>query len=102
MRIMFKIKTWYYLELLTPETTKLLGSTKNKITKDENEESMPHLEITDLVLHYVKSVEIRSYFWSIFPCIRIEYGYLRIQENRTINNSVFGHFLCSINTLWYC
>ena len=30
---MFKIKTGYYLELLTPETMKLLGSTKSKITK---------------------------------------------------------------------
>ena len=35
-RITFKIKTEYYLELLTPETMKLLGSTKSKITKDEN------------------------------------------------------------------
>ena len=32
-RIGFKIKTGYYLELLTPETIKLLASTKNKITK---------------------------------------------------------------------
>ena len=45
-RITFKIKTEYYLELLTPETMKLLGSTKNKITKDEIGESVPHLEIT--------------------------------------------------------
>ena len=35
-RITFKIKTGYYLELLTPETMKLLGSTKSKITKDRN------------------------------------------------------------------
>ena len=34
-RITFKIKTGYYLELLMLETTKLLGSTKSKITKDE-------------------------------------------------------------------
>ena len=32
-RIMFKIKTELYLELLMPETVKLLGSTKSKITK---------------------------------------------------------------------
>ena len=31
-RITFKIKTVYYLQLLTPETVKLLRSTKNKIT----------------------------------------------------------------------
>ena len=35
-RITFKIKTSYYLELLTPETMKLLRSTENKIAEDEN------------------------------------------------------------------
>ena len=30
---MFKIETGYYLELLTPKTMKLLGSTKHKIKK---------------------------------------------------------------------
>ena len=29
---------------------KLLGSTKSKITKDENGETVPHLELTELVL----------------------------------------------------
>ena len=48
-RITFKIKTEYYLELSTPETIKSLGSTKNKITKDENCENVPHLEITEVV-----------------------------------------------------
>ena len=33
-RVTFKIKNGYSLELLTPETTKLLRSTKNKIIKD--------------------------------------------------------------------
>ena len=42
-RITFKIKTAYYLELLTPETMKLLGSTESKITKDKNGENVPHL-----------------------------------------------------------
>ena len=31
----FKIKTGYYPEHLTPETMRLLGSTKNKTTKDK-------------------------------------------------------------------
>ena len=47
---MFKIKTGYYLELLTPKTMKLLGSTKRKITKDKNGEKVPYLEITEVVL----------------------------------------------------
>ena len=40
----------YSLELLTPETLKLLGSTKHKITKNKNDENVPHLEITEVVL----------------------------------------------------
>ena len=49
-RVTFKIKNGYSLELLTPESIKLLGSTENKITKDENGENVPHLEITEVVL----------------------------------------------------
>ena len=49
-RITFKIKTECYLELLTPETMKLLGSNKSKKTKDKNGENMPHLEVTEVVL----------------------------------------------------
>ena len=49
-RIIFKIKIEYYLELLTPETMKLLESTKSKITEDENGENVPHLEITEVAL----------------------------------------------------
>ena len=49
-RVTFKIKNGYSLEFLTPETIKLLGSTKNKITKDKNDENVSHLEITEVVL----------------------------------------------------
>ena len=49
-RITFEIKTGYYLELSTPETMKLRGSTKSKIAKDENGENVLHLEITEVVL----------------------------------------------------
>ena len=49
-RITCKIKNGYYLELLTPETMKLLGSAESKISKDENGENVPHLEIVELVL----------------------------------------------------
>ena len=49
-RVTFKIKTRYYLELLTPEIMKLLGNTKSKITKDENGENVPYLDITEVVL----------------------------------------------------
>ena len=46
----FKIKNGYSLELLTPETTILLGRIENKITKDKTGENIPHLEITGVVL----------------------------------------------------
>ena len=49
-RIMFKIKTGYYLEFLTLGMMKLLGSTKSEITKDENGENVLHLEITEVAL----------------------------------------------------
>ena len=53
---MLKTKTGYYLKLLTPETIKLLRSTKSKITKDENSENVPYLEITDVVLAHCNIV----------------------------------------------
>ena len=43
-RIVFKIKTGYKLELLTPETMKLLGSTKKDVDKDKDGEIVPKLE----------------------------------------------------------
>ena len=49
-RVAFKIKNRYYLELLTPETMKLLGSAESKITKDKNGENVPHLEVVELVM----------------------------------------------------
>ena len=48
-RITFKIKSGYYLELLTPETVKLLGSTVRKINKDKNGENVPNLEVAEVV-----------------------------------------------------
>ena len=49
-RITFKIKDGYSLEFLTPETMKLLGSTKSKISTNENGENVPRLEITEVIL----------------------------------------------------
>ena len=36
---------------------KLLGSTKSKITKNENRENVPHLEITEVVLIHCNIVK---------------------------------------------
>ena len=40
----------FLFKLLTPETMKLLGSTENKITKEKNGETLPHLGIIEVVL----------------------------------------------------
>ena len=66
-RITFKIKDGYSLELLTPETMKLLGSTKSKINKDKNSENVPHLEITEVVLVHCNIInKIQEYCILLF------------------------------------
>ena len=68
-------RIWYFNDCFKFST---LGST----SQYGNLSQAMHLHYTWLS-HYVKSVQIRSYFWSVFSCIW------------TRNNSVFGHFLCS-------
>ena len=55
-KITFKIETGYYLELLIPETMKLLGNVKSKRNKSENSETLPKLSIylflTNLLVNY--------------------------------------------------
>ena len=41
--------------------------------------------------HYVTSVQIRSFLWSVLSCIRTEYRKIRIRKD-----SVFGHFSRSV------
>ena len=66
-------------------------------------------EVVSLVLsllsyHCMKSVQILSFFWSVFSCIRIEYGdfhsRFRILSEcwkiRTRKNFLFGHFSRSV------
>ena len=49
-RIVFIIKIGYKLELLSKETMKLLGSTKDIIDADKNSENVPRLENVEVVL----------------------------------------------------
>ena len=49
-RVVFKIKSGYKLELLSKETMKLLGSTKDIIDSDKNSENVPRLENVEVVL----------------------------------------------------
>ena len=49
-RITSKTKPGFYFDLLTPETMKLLTSTKSKIIHDKNGENESYLEITEAIL----------------------------------------------------
>ena len=53
-----KIKTGCYLELLTPET--ITWKYKSKISKNENGENVPDLEITEVVLIHCSVVNNKS------------------------------------------
>ena len=56
-RIVFKIKTGYKLQSLSPETMKLLGSTKKVIDKNKNAENIPKLESIEAVLEHCNLVK---------------------------------------------
>ena len=56
-KIVFKIKTGYKLELLTPETMRLLGSTKKDVDSDKNSENVPKLESVEVVLVHCNLVK---------------------------------------------
>ena len=49
-RTIFKIKTGYKLELLSPEIMKLLGSTTKNGDEDKDGEDIPKLESVEVVL----------------------------------------------------
>ena len=56
-RITFKTKTGYFLEHLTPDTKKLLGSIESNITKNKNSENVPNLKIAELALVHCNIVD---------------------------------------------
>ena len=56
-RIAFKTMTGYKLELLTPETMKLLGSTKNDVDKDKDGQIAPKLKSVEVALVHCNLVK---------------------------------------------
>ena len=55
-RIVFKVKTGYKLELLSPETMKLLRSTKKDADQDKDGEDVPKPESVQVVLMHFNLV----------------------------------------------
>ena len=87
-RLVFKIKDGHYLELQTPKTIKLFGSTKKLIEKTKNEENVPSLEVIEVVLvqynlvdhQYHQKYEVLYTFTS-----NKSYAYLlNVESNRSV------------------
>ena len=90
-RIASKIKTGYFLELSTPETMKLLGSTENKVTKDKNNQFL-HFEIIKLVL-----VHCNIFDSNFQQNLRFLYKFIRNKSFGTLLEiSPTNHFLKKI------
>ena len=56
-RTVFKIKTRYKLELLTPETMKVLGSATKDVDADKSSKNVPKLESAEVVLVHCNLVK---------------------------------------------
>ena len=102
-RIKFKIKTGHYLELLAPKTLKLLRSTKRKITKNENDENVPYLEIIEVVLIHCNVVN-NSYQQNsrvLYIFVPKSFGQsLVISPEEFIFLEIFDSEFCSIE-VWF-
>ena len=103
LKIIFADDPVYRIEVTTQNRTFTKEITKGKIKRAKsdviisnfNENIFMELKNTEnnrksvgcTDQHCVKSVKIRSFFWSVFSCIWTEY--MKIQTRK---NSVFGHF----------
>ena len=65
---------------LTKESTKILGAHISYNKKSQNDLNFCKIIKNSCNVHFVKCVQIQSFFWSVFSRIR------------TRKNSVFGHF----------
>ena len=73
------MKTDYKLDLLSKETTKLLGRTEKVIGKDKNGENVPKLEILDVILMHCNvfnnSVIKKHQKFYLYLCLRNNLDY---------------------------
>ena len=69
-RITLNTKCRYYLELLIPESMKLLGNTKEKITEDRNGGNASHLEINEVVLLHCNILNNKSLYVHVHVCYK--------------------------------
>ena len=73
------MKIDYKLDLLSKETTKLLGRTEKVIGKDKNGENVPKLEILDVILMHCNvfnnSVIKKHQKFYLYLCLRNNLDY---------------------------
>ena len=73
------MKIDYKLDLLSKETTKLLGRTEKVIGKDKNGENVPKLEILDVILMHCNvfnnSVIEKHQKFYLYLCLRNNLDY---------------------------
>ena len=94
-KIVFKIKTGYKLELLTPETRKLLGSTKKDVDADKSSENVPKLESVEVVVVHCNLLK-KNYqhtskvLFSFFPSK--QFAQLQLPHSLTMMNTFNTEF----------
>ena len=92
-RVVFKIKTGYKLELLTPETMKSLESTKKDADKDKDDENVPKLESVEVVLVHCNLVKNDYQHTS-----KVLLSFVPLKQFGQLIN-ILPHFLMMINTV---
>ena len=50
--ITFKIEKVYHIKVLSPKIMNLPQSTESKIIKDENDDNVPNLKVTEVILEH--------------------------------------------------
>ena len=84
-RLVFKIKDGYRLELQTPETMKLFGSTKELIDKTKHGEKVPSLELVEVVLVQCNLVQYQQKSEVLYTFTPIKsYAYLLNVESSNL------------------
>ena len=92
-RIIFKVKSGYKLDLLTPETMKLLGSIKKVVDKDKNGENVSRLESVQVVLVHCNLVKNDYQHTS-----KVLFTFVPNKEFRQLIN-ISPHCLTMMNTI---
>ena len=75
-RVTFKIKTVRHLELLMLETIKLLGSTKNNITKDENDAKILDTFFPNISFDQLLDISRKSFIF--LKTFNSEFSYIEV------------------------